>query len=175
MGGRKLADVQVSWMLGISGITVVSVRDDWIEEFVEKSVRFFVTGNGTDSLDHWVTLIRIILGHFVLKLTLVVDTSLDAVTESNTKRGLLVFVFVPETWVLSKSFGKERVVVREVWELSWWVVSRESGTTFSADVFGVSTSQLNPLWQGTDTSGKTAWWVIRSGTLGINFSKKGSY
>ena len=115
------------------------------------------------------------MGLLKLKLTLVVDTSLDAVTESNTKRGLLVFVFVPETWVLSKSFGKERVVVGEVWELSWWVVSRESGTTFSTDVFGVTTSQLNPLWQGTDTSGKTAWWVISSGTLGINFSKKGSY
>ena len=70
-----------------------------------------------------------------IKLTLVVNTSLDAVTEGNTEGGLLVLVFSPKTWVLSKGFGKERIVVGEVWELSWWVVSGEGGTTFSTDVF----------------------------------------
>ena len=56
-------------------------------------------------------------------------------TEGNTEGGLLVLVFVPETWVLSKGFGEERVVVGKIWELGWWIVSGEGSTTFSTDVF----------------------------------------
>ena len=40
---------------------------------LEKGVGLLVTGNGTDGLDHWVTL--------------VVDTSLDAVSELDAQRG----------------------------------------------------------------------------------------
>ena len=56
-------------------------------------------------------------------------------TEGNTEGGLFVLVFSPKTWVLFKGFGEERVVVGEVWELSWWVVSGEGGITFGTDVF----------------------------------------
>ena len=84
----------------------------------------------------------------MIKLTLVVDTSLDAVTEGNTEGGLLVLVFGPKTWVLSKGFGEERVVVGEVWELSWLVSSSESCAFLGTDVLVIATAQLNPLWKG---------------------------
>ena len=35
LGGRQLADVQVSWVLGIGSIAVVAVRNDWVEKVLE--------------------------------------------------------------------------------------------------------------------------------------------
>ena len=60
-------------MLGIGGVAVVAVGDDGVEEVLEESVGLLVTSDGTDSLDHWVTL--------------VVDTSFDAVSELDAQRG----------------------------------------------------------------------------------------
>ena len=37
--------------------TVVTIRDDGVEKVAEKCVGLFITGNGSDSLDHWVTLV----------------------------------------------------------------------------------------------------------------------
>ena len=73
LSGGQLADVQVSWVLGIGGVAVVAVGDDGVEEVLEESVGLLVTSDGTDSLDHWVTL--------------VVDTSFDAVSELDAQRG----------------------------------------------------------------------------------------
>jgi hypothetical protein len=53
-------------MLGIRSVTTVSSRNNGIHDFLEQSPGFFITGNKTASLDHGVTL--------------VVDTSLDAVS-----------------------------------------------------------------------------------------------
>ena len=66
---------------------------------LEKGVGLLVTGNGTDGLDHWVTL--------------VVDTSLDAVSELDAQGGGQVFVLIPETGVLAKGLSEERVVLRQ--------------------------------------------------------------
>ena len=35
LSGWQLADIQVSWVLGISSIAVVTVRDDWVEEVLD--------------------------------------------------------------------------------------------------------------------------------------------
>ena len=51
-----LFDIQISWMFGISSITTMSGGDDWVEEFLEGFVGFFVTSDDTTGLDHWVTL-----------------------------------------------------------------------------------------------------------------------
>ena len=133
--------------MGIGGVTVVSVGDDWVEELVEKSVRFFVTSDGTDGLDHWVAWI--------------VNTGLDAVTEGNTELGVLGLEFVVKTWVFLHNFSEERRVVGEVWHLVWHVTTEESGVLFGTDVFSIAATQLDPFWKGTDGFGEAGWWVIR--------------
>ena len=51
-----LFNIQISWMFGISSITTMSGGDDWVEEFLESLVGFFVTSDDITGLDHWVTL-----------------------------------------------------------------------------------------------------------------------
>ena len=51
-----LFDIQISWMFGISSITTMSGGDDWVEEFLEGFIGFFVTSDDTTGLDHWMTL-----------------------------------------------------------------------------------------------------------------------
>ena len=98
-------------MLGIGGVTVVTVRDDWVEKVLdsshfcliadtnlEKGVGLLVTSDGTDSLDHWVTL--------------VINTGLDAVSEFDAQRGRQVLVLIPEAGVLAKGLSEEGVVLK---------------------------------------------------------------
>ena len=102
-----LFDIQISWMFGINSITTVSGGDDWIEEFLEGFIGFFVTSDDITGLDHWVTLKNELdLGVKITKLgvnifngwkrnigdkiTWIVDTSFDAVSQSDTKLGFFV-------------------------------------------------------------------------------------
>ena len=71
-----------------------SLRSTDLEEFVG----FFVTGDGSDGLDHGVAL--------------VVYSGLDAVAESDPQGSLLALVLLPETGVGTHGLGEEGVVLK---------------------------------------------------------------
>ena len=54
-GIGKLVDVQISGVLSVRGVAVVTGWNDRVEKFPEKLIAFVVTGNHTDSLDHRMT------------------------------------------------------------------------------------------------------------------------
>jgi hypothetical protein len=138
---------------GISSVTVVSSGDDGVEEGGKELVRFFITSNGTDGLDHWVTL--------------VINTSLDAVGKLDSESSGLVLVLIPELGVLFQSVGKKRVVLRQIGKISGRVISREGGPSLSADVLGSATAGLDPLRKSLDASRKTVWWVAIKSSDGV--------
>jgi hypothetical protein len=93
-------------------------------------------------------------------VTLVVDTSLDAVTEVNTEFGLLVLQLSVERGVFLEYVSQEVVVVLKVGESCGHVLSEEGGSLLGAVVFKVSTSELDPLGEGLDIGGKSSRRVI---------------
>jgi hypothetical protein len=70
----KVSRVHVGRMLGVGSISSMTVRDNFIEKLSKESPGFFVTSNKSASLNH--------------RVALVVNTSLNAVTEIHSKLGL---------------------------------------------------------------------------------------
>jgi len=138
---------------GVSSVTVVSSGDDGVEEGSKELVGLFITSNGADGLDHWVTL--------------VINTGLDAVGELDSESSGLVLELVPELGVLLHSFGKEGVVLRKIGKINGWVISREGGPSLSTDVLGSATAGLDPLRKGLDTSRKAVWRVAVKSSDGV--------
>jgi len=93
-------------------------------------------------------------------VTLVVNTGLDAVTDVNTELGLHVLVLGVDSRVSLEDISAEVLVVLEVGELSGQVFGGEGGSLLGADVFDVSTSELDPLGVGLDSGVETSRRVI---------------
>jgi len=102
-GWVEASFVFVGWF-----VTVVSGFNDWIKEFLENFVGFFITGNGTNGHDEWVAWI--------------IDTGLDDVVDGVTGWGLLA----SESFVhfQSQNVGHVVVVFFEVWVFILSGVSR---------------------------------------------------
>lgn len=93
-------------------------------------------------------------------MTLVVNTSLNAVTDVNTELGLHVLVLGVDSGVSLEDISAEVLVATEVGELSGQVFGGEGGSLLFADVFGISTSELDPLGVGLDSRVETSRRVI---------------
>merc|ERR1712136_375962 len=95
----KVVWVQVGLVLVGLGVTVVTVRDDWIEKIGPNFVGFFITSNASDSHDEG--------------MSWVVDTGLDGHVESVTSGCL----DISELGVhfLGQDLGHVVVVLGEVW------------------------------------------------------------
>ena len=84
------------------------------------------------------------MANFTEKLTLVVDTSLDACAEVDTQLGLLVLQLVVQ--VRGHVLREEGVVVLQIGALGGHVLAAEGGTLLFADVLiGTATLSINSL------------------------------
>jgi hypothetical protein len=55
LGVGEFADIKVGGVDGVLGVATVSCRDDGLEKLGEELVGLFISGDKTDSLDHWMT------------------------------------------------------------------------------------------------------------------------
>ena len=91
------------------------------------------------------------------KITWIVDTSFDAVSQSDTKLGFFVLQLIPDISI--HWFGEERIVLGQVRTISWWRISRKCCSLFLADVLLVATSLLDPFRKLLD-GGREARWRV---------------
>ena len=73
---RDLVNVKVGGVLGISGVSIVTRRNNRVEDRLEELERLFVSGDETARLDH--------------RVTFVVDAGFDAMTDVYSELGSLV-------------------------------------------------------------------------------------
>jgi hypothetical protein len=129
-GFAEVSGVHVSGMLGIGSVTSMTSRDNRVHNLLEQSPRFFVTSYETAGLNH--------------RVTLVIDTSLNAMADIDTKLGLSILKLTIERGVLLEDVSEVIGVSTKVGELGRQVVSRESSSFLRAVVFVVTTTKLNP-------------------------------
>ena len=82
----------------------MSVRNNGVHDFLEQSPGFFISGNKSTGLDHGVTL--------------VIDTSLNAVSNVNTEFSLSILKLSVKRRIFLEDVSQKVVVVLQVGELS---------------------------------------------------------
>jgi len=100
VGLDDVVSVHVRDMLGIRRKSTVTSVNDGVEQGGEQSVGFLITGNHTDGLD--------------VRVTLVVNASLDAIGQGDATSGLFVLQLFEEIGVLLDLISDETVVTSEV-------------------------------------------------------------
>jgi len=145
--GGKVGRVHVSRVLGIGSVAVVSSGDDGVEELLEELVGLFITSDGTDSLDHGVTL--------------VINTGLDAVSNVDAELGGLGLKLLEEVGLGTHGVGEEGSVVGKIGKLGGHAAGDEGGLLLGAVVLSIAAAKLNPFGKSLDGGGKASWWVVR--------------
>merc|ERR1711871_1725176 len=78
-----------------------------------------------------------------MRMTRIVDTSLDTLSKSHTIRGLLVLEIVID--LLGKKLSHEIRVLRKIRHLSWtFTINGKGGVLLRAVVWSIATAKLNP-------------------------------
>jgi hypothetical protein len=93
-------------------------------------------------------------------VTWIVNTSLDAMTEVNTELGGLGLQFVVKAWVGNHNILEEGRVVGKIWKRCWHVATSEGNILLSADIFRITATELDPLWELLNRFWETGWWII---------------
>jgi len=88
-----LFNIKISWLLSIWTVSVVSIGNDWVEEFLESFVAFLITSNDTAGLN--------------VGMSWVVNTSFNAVRDSATTGGLSVLDLSIEVWLSFEYISQE--------------------------------------------------------------------
>jgi len=88
-------------------------------------------------------------------MSLVINTSLDAVTNVDSEFGCTSLQSVVDAHVSFEGISAEVSVVGKVGELVGQVTGHESGSLFLAVVLAVTTSSLNPFGKSSNVIGKT--------------------
>jgi len=138
-------------VLGGGAVSVVTGIDNAIEEGSKECPGLLVTSDNTACLD--------------VRVTLVVNTGLNAVTEGDSKFGGLVLERLIEAGVSLQRVGHEIGVFGEIGALVGHGPTEEGSALLFGVVLFVSTSSLNPLRKFLDSSGKSIWWIARSRIL----------
>lgn len=131
-------------MLGISGVSIVTRRNNRVEDWLEELERLFVSSDESARLDH--------------RVPFVVDAGFDAMTDVYSELGSLILQLVVHARISAHRFSKDvakngkisivicnLLMLREVWEFVRQIRCKESGAFLLAAVFFVATSKLNPL------------------------------
>lgn len=96
-------------------------------------------------------------------MSLVVNTSLDAVTDVTSEFGGAGLQSIVDTHVSFEGISAEVSVVFEVGELIGQFAGEEGGSLLGAVVLGVTASSLDPSGKGSNVIGKTLRGVISTG------------
>ena len=103
-------------------------------------------------------------------MTLVINTSLDTVSDVNSELGLtLALKSVIHGWVLLKLISQEVVVILKIGKSSGEILSEESSSFLGAVIFSITTTKLNPLGKGLNVGRKASGRIVgssRSSTAG---------
>lgn len=159
LGLGQLVHVHAGGMLGIGFVATVALLNDNVKEILEGLVALLVTGDDSASHD--------------VRVSGVVNASLDALGESDTTRGLDIFVLGVDLGVVTEGHGAEVAVVGKVGERLGALVTREGGALLLADVLVVAASLLDPVRQLGQSGGETfrrvghlrLWCFVRTLTL----------
>lgn len=139
LGSRDVIGVHVRHVLGIGSVAVMTRRDDWVEDLLEKFEAFPIASDETDGLD--------------VRVTLVVDAGLQAVSQrvalgslDGTAVRAALHVLLPESGLLLEKIGDEVVVPAEIGEFRG-VVSESRATFADVSVLldAVLASKLDPF------------------------------
>lgn len=142
---RELGHIHIGDVLGIRSVSTVPLSNDDVEQILERLEAFLVTSDQTAGQD--------------VRMSRVVDTSLDALGQSHATLGGRGFVLLVDLRVLTESDSGQVSMLGEIRKRIRALVTRERGTLLLADVFLVSASELDPFWQLSAGRSNSLRWV----------------